>query len=72
MQVKIGNVLAMFLLSASLWVFFKMKEQIIECLGCAMRTGVSSPDKMTGAIAVAVIVLGVVSSIRLILEERRK
>ena len=74
MEIKIGNVLAAFLLLVGLGVFVKMKPEIIDCLGAIMRTGPgnSPADQLKGCIAVAIICLTLIGALRLIIAERRK
>ena len=72
MEVKIGNILAGVFLIGAFWIFVKMRPQIIDCISCIMKTAPGHPleEKITGCIALGLIVLGIVSAIRLIIAER--
>ncbi|PHS12919.1 MAG: hypothetical protein COA78_07765 [Blastopirellula sp.] len=74
MQIKIGNVMAAFSFIGSFYVLIKFRPQVIEAISCIARTGPSHSleDKLIGCIAIGLIILGIVSSIRLIISERQK
>jgi len=74
MEIKIGNVLAAFLLIAGFGIFVKMKPEIIDCIGAIMTTGPGNApaDQLKGCIALALICLTLVSALRLVISERHK
>lgn len=74
MEIKIGNILAGLILILCLWIFVKMKTEILETLATVIKTGPGNPpeDQLRGCIVVGFIILGLVSALRLILSERRR
>jgi hypothetical protein len=74
MEIKLGNVLAAFLLSCGLVIFVKMKPEITDCITAIMRTGPghAPSDQLNGCIALGLLLLTLVGAIRLIIAERRK
>lgn len=74
MELKIGNIMAGSILVASLWIYINERQIIAECLSCIMRTGPGHPlpDRLTGCIAIGLVILGLVSAIRLVISERNK
>lgn len=74
MEIKIGNILAGCILILCLWIFVKMRTEILETLATVIKTGPGYPpeDHLRGTIVIALIILGLVSALRLILSERKQ
>lgn len=74
MEIKIGNVLAGFLLIFCIGVFVKMKPEIMDALIAISQTGPGNTpeNQLQGCIALGLIILGLISALRLIISERQK
>ena len=74
MEIKIGNVLAGFLLIFCLGAYVKMKPEILAVVSAVMKIGPGNTpeDQLHGIIALGLIILGLLGALRLIISERQK
>ena len=74
MELRLGNILAGFLLIGCIWIFAKSGAEVAEVLDSIFKVGPGNPPaiQMQGCIAIGLIILGLVSALKLILAERRK
>ena len=74
MELKIGNVLAAFALVAAIFVYAQMQPEVHQSLSGILKAGPDNPlqDRINGCIAITLVILGIVTAIRLVTEERKK
>lgn len=71
-QIKFCNLLAGAIMMGVIWVYCQKQQEILGVLVCVAKMGPEHPlyDRLSGLIALAVIVLGVVCFARLLSADR--